>query len=560
MKKKRKIWIPVLACVLAAGIAAAAILVWRDRHAKQVDVYPVENLYDTYWGDDFRLDGTVSSGKTQNVMMREGLIQSINVSEGDTVAAGDVLMVYDTTSFQLTLQSDQARITLLESNIEIANRNLAKYRGLRPSEEAPQPTEEIIDHGPLVLKDTVDAPDCSGSDLVFPCSGQTVVTAAFLRQLRASGATAEFQLYEGSTLYGSWIVEGSELPETKTEHVEIDLSQFLKPVETVDPDTGETVVTQPPAGPFYQTITAEAIQEDFSLDSFLTFTGDSFTTDSSVESAGYGQFIPCTPTEYEQYETVYHDNYIPDGSDNYMYSKAELAELVKQTEQEIATLQLDLKAAQLAYQQDQLVSETGEVTAVIGGTVTEVKDPATLALGDTLFTVKGTESYTVTGYIGEMNLDKVSIGDTMSVFAYESGNTVTATISEISTTPVTGSYGWGNENPNNSYYPITATVDDPDVDLRIGEWCEITLMSNETETGGIYLPLMYVRKDSAGSYVMLADENGRLKKQYVSTGKTLWGYEIEIKSGITLEDRIAFPYGKTVKEGAPVNDLDYPQY
>ena len=363
-----------------------------------------------------------------------------------------------------------------------------------------------------------------------------------------------------NTLYGSWIVDGSELPETKAEHVEIDLSQFLQPVETVDPDTGETIVSQPPAGPFYQAVTAEAIQEDFSLDSFLSFTGDSFTTDSSVESAAYGQFIPCTPMEYEQYETVYHDNYIPDGSDNYMYSKAELAELVKQTEQEIASLQLDLKAAQLTYQQDQLVSETGEITAAIGGTVTELKDPATLALGDTLFTVKGTESYTVTGYIGEMNLDKVSIGDTISVFAYESGNNITATISEISTTPVTGSYGWGNENPNNSYYPITATVDDPDVDLRIGEWCEITLMANETEAGGIYLPLMYVRKDSAGSYVMLADENGRLKKQYVSTGKTLWGYEIEIKSGITLEDRIAFPYGKTVKEGAPVNDLDYPQY
>ena len=46
------------------------------------------------------------------------------------------------------------------------------------------------------------------------------------------------------------------------------------------------------------------------------------------------------------------------------------------------------------------------------------------------------------------------------------------------------------------------------------------------------------------------DNDGRLEKQYVQTGSILWGSYVEIKSGITVDDYIAFPYGKNVKDGA----------
>ena len=50
------------------------------------------------------------------------------------------------------------------------------------------------------------------------------------------------------------------------------------------------------------------------------------------------------------------------------------------------------------------------------------------------------------------------------------------------------------------------------------------------------------------------EENGRLVKQPVKTGKIFYGM-VEIKSGITEEDFIAFPYGKKVKEGASVKEI-----
>ena len=77
---------------------------------------------------------------------------------------------------------------MLESNIQQTNRDISKYRSLRPSEEAPQPTEEVIDHGPLNIRATVDASHFTGDGQVFQCTGDTVVTAAFLQQLRASPA------------------------------------------------------------------------------------------------------------------------------------------------------------------------------------------------------------------------------------------------------------------------------------------------------------------------------------------------------------------------------------
>ena len=53
---------------------------------------------------------------------------------------------------------------------------------------------------------------------------------------------------------------------------------------------------------------------------------------------------------------------------------------------------------------------------------------------------------------------------------------------------------------------------------------------------------------------MIADENGLLKKQYVVTGKSVYGSAVEIKSGLTSSDLIAFPYGKNAVEGAAVTE------
>ena len=104
-----------------------------------------------------------------------------------------------------------------------------------------------------------------------------------------------------------------------------------------------------------------------------------------------------------------------------------------------------------------------------------------------------------------------------------------------------------------SYYSYTAYIADTE-GLKNGEYVDLTMTGNTGNSNGIYLEKAYVREEDGKSYVMKADKKDRLVKQYVVTGKTLWGQAVEIVSGLDQEDRIAFPYGKTAKEGAKVKE------
>ena len=61
----------------------------------------------------------------------------------------------------------------------------------------------------------------------------------------------------------------------------------------------------------------------------------------------------------------------------------------------------------------------------------------------------------------------------------------------------------------------------------------------------VYLQKAYIRTEDKKSYVYLRDKKTkRLKKQYITIGQY-----IEIVSGVTEDDNIAFPYGKNLREG-----------
>ena len=47
-----------------------------------------------------------------------------------------------------------------------------------------------------------------------------------------------------------------------------------------------------------------------------------------------------------------------------------------------------------------------------------------------------------------------------------------------------------------------------------------------------------------------------MEKRTVTTGKSLWGSYTEIRSGLTADDYVAFPYGKNVKPGAATVESD----
>ena len=72
----------------------------------------------------------------------------------------------------------------------------------------------------------------------------------------------------------------------------------------------------------------------------------------------------------------------------------------------------------------------------------------------------------------------------------------------------------------------------------------------------IWKTFLSVAEKDGRNYVYMKGEDGTLTKQYVTTGKKLAYGGTEITSGLTKSDRIAFPYGDDVKEGAPTEDVD----
>ena len=178
---------------------------------------------------------------------------------------------------------------------------------------------------------------------------------------------------------------------------------------------------------------------------------------------------------------------------------------------------------------------------------------------DNFIIITGESGMYLEGSVGELELETLHEGDQITGQSEDTGAFFTATITEISGYPENNDdsfsfYGWSSEPKNNnvSNYPFTAYIEDAD---ELTEGMARVTLPTEKKNSGIALDPAYVRTDEQGrEYVMAADENNLLTKKYVTT--TMSYGSVMIKSGLTEEDRIAFPYGKNVVEGAQTVDSD----
>lgn len=168
--------------------------------------------------------------------------------------------------------------------------------------------------------------------------------------------------------------------------------------------------------------------------------------------------------------------------------------------------------------------------------------------------VSGGGGFYITGSVSELEKDNLQIGQEVTVNDWRSGGMYTGTVESIGDFPNSGD-GWnGIGNPTATYYPFTAFVDG-EANLQSGNYVSIQY-STSGSTSGIYLEKAFIRTEKGESYVLVQGEDDRLEKRIVTTGKSLWGSYLEILSGVTVDDKIAFPYGKDIKEGAKTVESD----
>ncbi|WP_294785066.1 biotin/lipoyl-binding protein [uncultured Eubacterium sp.] len=504
---KRILIIAIVAAVAAGGIGGG---VYVQRSKMTAEVQSVSNLNSGYWGDDINSSGLVTNDYSQTVeISKDDEIKEVYVEEGQQVQKGDKLLALDTTVASLNLQGKQLEVENLKNQITIAQNDLKKLKNTKPYVEpsnpvTPEPStpqvQEMTGNAYNYISWTAvpyNRDSADGSEETpyrYLCTESAYVTGDFLSQLAEEKTYAVFEIRENNDVSGELVTAW-----------EVDGAQIVVP----DGNTKWSVYD-------HSQITDDASDA-----------GDDTTTvdDGSNDAGGYTQ--------------------------------SELNDMIAEQEKKIKDLDLDKRKAELEVEKLKAQSTDGIVYATVTGVVKNLQDKDNLPNDGTPFMeVTGSEGLYVTGGISELLLDQVKPGQMVSVSSWESGTSCEAEITEIKNYPSTDVSSYGEGNSNVSYYPFVAYIEDS-TGLRNGEYVDLTMtVSGEEDSSSLYIFKGYVRTENGRSYVLKADENDRLVKQYVKTGRIIYGDTIEIKSGLTEDDRIAFPYGKTAKEGIRAVNAD----
>lgn len=507
MKKKKKIKIIIIA-VLVVAVAAGSItgVVYYKNSKGLASVMSVSMISTTNDYTSMTSAGTVCDDACQTINLKDGQkVTEVYVTKDQQVKAGDKLLAYDVTSLSLSVEMKQLEIQSLENQLTSEKQKLDKLKNTKPvakqpetpvtPEPQPAAPEQKPDEEHDVISDLSVAEGSGTEDdpYVFTCTEASYVSGALLNTLADKSAVARFVIGDANAPDMELTVRGDKLG-SYDDSDEIKL--FL-------------------AG----TITAGAASDD---------TTGNEPSDSTADSA----------TEQTEADTA---------SEEKTYTADELKDAIKEQTRSVADVDLQKRIAQADLKELQSELEDGVVYAKKDGIVTTVCDPANPPQDGTPFLqLSGAAGLYISGTIGELDLDTVKVGQSVSAVNYMTGDTYEGTISEISNVPSDSVNYYGDSNPNSSFYEYTAYIENPQ-NLKKGDSLELTIdTSSEGSDSGLYIDKSYVRTENGQSYIY-KDDNGKLKKQTVKTGKSLWGSYVEIKSGLTNDDYIAFPYG--VREG-----------
>lgn len=558
--KIKKVIAVIVGISVAGGAVAGGIYGYKNyQQGKLVaEVQPVSNINMGYWGDTETSYGMVTNDSSQEIyLMDSKTVKEVFVQEGDTVEVGDPLLEYDTAALQIDIERKKLDISTLENNIAIAAHELEVLKAAKPvKKEPPQIDNEKLDqlqeedrkNNMIPEVDIVDSRIqnyVNEASLPYNMKGVDEKTG---EPVYPAGTPEEPYIYycnEKAYVYGSFYNSVCATAEEPGKYVEFRLCQKDSTgkmlMETVTDENGESVLRPV----VLQTAVFDGRYVPAGYDNarmWRIFTGEEYVPESLADK--YMNDFMNNSMNWE----------MPEG-----YTEEELAKMIPEKENELKSLDIQKRQQQLQLETLLNTASDGMVYADVSGVVKSVGNPdEPIKDGSPFMVVTGDEGLYVSGNISELLLDSVTVGTVVTANSWESGMTFEATITEISDYPTTGN-SWGDGNPNVSYYAYTAYIEDSSA-LRNGEYIDLSISTNQSETGGLYIDKAYVREENGKSYCMIADENDKLKKQYVVTGRTIYGSAVEIKSGLSEEDRIAFPYGKNAAEGTAVKDASGRMY
>lgn len=531
----KKILIIVLCVVVAVGAVFGGLTALNATRRKPVDVYQVQDFAMTeYWGDTSESYGIVTTDNLQNVYLSETQkVVEVFVEEGQKVSVGDPLLRFDTTLSDIALERAQNNVEKMKlsledakKELEVISRMVPHYTVLVTPENKPSTTVPMETPAYLGGEGTLEQPH------TFLWGEEDVFSADFLNAFYAIALQKRQEQEALNPTEPSEPVQSEELP----------------PEETESPENPEEKPEEPEKEKgFYlcfmirqENKTDGIIQNVFGL--YL------MEQDGKIVFRPYSAMVP----QQWQYEYVPQEPYYEEyGS---MYTAAEIARMRSEKEKEIADLDISLKTAEVELRQMEDEVNNGIVLSKVDGYVQNlISEDEAMMMGMPLMRVTDGGGYFITVSLSELEMSSVHIGQSVSVSSWETGTYCEGVIQEISTFPApdNGNYR-GEGNTNVTYYPFVVYVDGTNT-LREGSYVSVSYEAAEENVGGFYLEKPFVRTENGRSYVFVRNSAGVLEERTVKTGKNLWGSYVQVLDGITVNDFIAFPYGRDVKNGAKTN-------
>ena len=537
MKKLKTLLLTLLAFLLVGG-SLFAYKEFKDRK-KTVQVQPVSSMNLGWLDDGLKSTGMVYEKESQTIHVDANqIVKEVYVTEGQTVKAGDPLLLYDFESQQLAVEVKRLEVERARVRLGNLQQELVEIRNMKPyvptpiptyePEPEPEPTPEptptptpriektkendaytVLDDLSTALNQ--EAAGTAEEPLRFLMSDSGIIYGDFFKALKDSGKVAIVEVREGNVLDGELIV-----------------SHTFNGKHLREYDKDEA---------FY----ASSLENANGSGSAFFFGGNINPSRPDNEDPGDNE------SNEDGRETL---PYFIDGEDDSSgYTAQEIAEMAADKQREIESSDLSYRKLQLELKIMEENLGDGILRAKKDGIVKIAHAADDIPQdGSPFIKISSGEGVMIMGSISEMLLDRVKVGQSLTASSWENGQEYIATVASIDDYPANTSYFYGGEgNPNASYYNFYAFIEDAE-EVPENSYLEISFDTSEEVVDSMFISQAYIRSDALGKYVM-KDDNGVLKKQYVKTGKTYWGEYTQVLSGLTNEDYIAFPYGDGAIEG-----------
>ena len=558
MSKKLKKGIIAAACVVGVcGAVWGGLTIARNAQRGDVNVYAVNECAMTdYWGDTSNTSGMVTTDKLQKIYISQSqTVKKVWVKEGDSVKKGTVLVSYDSTLTQATVERAKIDYDRQTENLEVMKNELELLKKAKNKETRQAEYDKLEKELNKLIEDATKSPD-DEKDV----KDLTHIAIDGMKLGTGSGNDKDNAIYYYRTTDsdGSFALSQADLMGIFSRLGKTDGTLYLVFVTRAGNKLGGAVMGNEG---YILTAVTEDVPSGGSQDPQQPPAGG--TTAKKLVSVtvkpwnnGFKEFTDGAPDygdkkaeiEKLQRKIAQVQELLDTSMTQLDLNKAilEKAQAVKEQEVnlKVAKLKLDKKLAELG---------DGNVYAEFDGTVKTVRDPdEAYNNSEAVVELSGGGGYYVTGTLSEMDLGSVQVGDSVSISSWMTGAACEGTIVSIDDYPTSNGNNWGDGNSNVSYYPFKVFVTE-DANLQPNDYVDIQYQkdtSAEESGSSLYLQSMFIRTDNGKSYVMARGDDGRLEQRWVQTGRDLWGSYTQIRGGLTIDDYVAFPYGRDVVEGA----------